>query len=164
MPLFRGCVERLSLHAPPQFAAWPAKYYSILNQTQSPAGRQQIWILLRALQFRCSSLESGALLMSACMRSAKHSRWRSTAAEPREVQATNAPSRPANGHASNAGKGTWINPQAARSIDQMDILRFGFTPLYTGFADVWHAVEQLHAVMSSGEWTQDRYQRKQAVT
>lgn len=116
MPLFRGCVERLSLHAPPQFAAWPAKYYSILNQTQSPAGRQQIWILLRALQFRCSSLESGALLMSACMRSAKHSRWRSTAAEPREVQATNAPSRPANGHASNAGKGTWINPQAARSI------------------------------------------------
>ncbi len=56
------------------------------------------------------------------------------------------------------------DPQAARSIDQMDILRFGFTPLYTGFADVWHAVEQLHAVMSSGEWTQDRYQRKQAVT
>ena len=26
-----------------------------------------------------------------------------------------------------------------------DILRFGFTPLYTRFADVWDAVDRLHA-------------------
>ncbi len=57
------------------------------------------------------------------------------------------------------------NPQApAGNVDQMDILRFGFTPLYTGFADVWHAVEHLHAVMSTGEWTQARFNQKQAVT
>ena len=57
------------------------------------------------------------------------------------------------------------DPQATGgSVDQMDILRFGFTPLYTGFADVWHAVEHLHAVVSSGEWTQARFNGKQAVT
>jgi kynureninase len=29
----------------------------------------------------------------------------------------------------------------------LDILRFGFTPLYIGFADVWHAVEHLRQVL-----------------
>ncbi|MFM8691492.1 MAG: kynureninase, partial [Limnohabitans sp.] len=33
-----------------------------------------------------------------------------------------------------------------------DILRFGLTPLYIGYADVWNAVEQLRQVMDSGEW------------
>jgi kynureninase len=33
-----------------------------------------------------------------------------------------------------------------------DILRFGFTPLYIGFEDVWNAVEHLKQVLDSGEW------------
>jgi kynureninase len=33
-----------------------------------------------------------------------------------------------------------------------DILRFGFTPLYLGFEDVWNAVEHLREVLASGEW------------
>jgi len=45
-----------------------------------------------------------------------------------------------------------------------DILRFGFTPLYTRFVDVWDAVEQLRDVMASGEWRADRFHRRQAVT
>jgi len=45
-----------------------------------------------------------------------------------------------------------------------DILRFGFTPLYTGFADVWNAVEQLSKVLESGQWQQPQFNRKQAVT
>lgn len=45
-----------------------------------------------------------------------------------------------------------------------DILRFGFTPLYLGFADVWNAVEQLHQVLASGEWQKPAFQQKQAVT
>lgn len=45
-----------------------------------------------------------------------------------------------------------------------DILRFGFTPLYIGYADVWQAVEQLHQVMQSGEWRAPEFARKQAVT
>lgn len=52
----------------------------------------------------------------------------------------------------------------AGHADRHDIMRFGFTPLYTGFTDVWHAVEHLHQVLDSGEWKQPRFQHKQAVT
>ena len=45
-----------------------------------------------------------------------------------------------------------------------DILRFGFTPLYLGFADVWNAVEQLRAVLDTGEWERPEFNQKQAVT
>jgi len=45
-----------------------------------------------------------------------------------------------------------------------DILRFGFTPLYVGFADVWDAVEHLAQVMASGQWREPRFQEKAAVT
>jgi kynureninase len=45
-----------------------------------------------------------------------------------------------------------------------DILRFGFTPLYTGFADVWHAVDQLCQVMASGQWQDSRFAQRHAVT
>ena len=45
-----------------------------------------------------------------------------------------------------------------------DILRFGFTPLYIGYADVWNAVEQLRQVMDSGEWKDARFAHKNAVT
>ena len=45
-----------------------------------------------------------------------------------------------------------------------DILRFGFTPLYVGYADVWRAADQLLQVMQSGEWQDARFSQKQAVT
>jgi kynureninase len=45
-----------------------------------------------------------------------------------------------------------------------DILRFGVTPLYTRFVDVWDAVEHLLQVMQSGEWQQDRFNQRSAVT
>ena len=45
-----------------------------------------------------------------------------------------------------------------------DILRFGFTPLYTRFADVWDAVDRLVQVLESGEWREARFQTKAAVT
>jgi kynureninase len=45
-----------------------------------------------------------------------------------------------------------------------DILRFGFTPLYTQHADVFDAVEHLHAVLSTGEWRDARYAKRNAVT
>jgi kynureninase len=45
-----------------------------------------------------------------------------------------------------------------------DILRFGFTPLYLRFVDVWDAVEQLRQLLESGEWTQEHFNRKAAVT
>jgi kynureninase len=45
-----------------------------------------------------------------------------------------------------------------------DLLRFGFTPLYTRFVDVWDAVERLHAVLTSGEWREPRFAVRAAVT
>jgi kynureninase len=45
-----------------------------------------------------------------------------------------------------------------------DVLRFGFTPLYLRFVDVWDAVEHLRQVLESGEWRDARFNRKAAVT
>ena len=45
-----------------------------------------------------------------------------------------------------------------------DILRFGFTPLYVGFEDVWHAVDHLHQVLASGEWQRPQFNQVNAVT
>ena len=45
-----------------------------------------------------------------------------------------------------------------------DLLRFGFTPLYTRFVDIWDAVEQLAAVLESGEWRRPEFNRRAAVT
>ncbi len=45
-----------------------------------------------------------------------------------------------------------------------DLLRFGFTPLYTGFVDVWNAADQLHAVLETAEWREARFSQRAAVT
>jgi kynureninase len=45
-----------------------------------------------------------------------------------------------------------------------DLLRFGFTPLYTRFVDAWDAVEQLHDVLESGVYRSERFARRAAVT
>jgi kynureninase len=45
-----------------------------------------------------------------------------------------------------------------------DILRFGFTPLYIGYADVWMAVEHLRQVLHTGEWQQPQFNQQHAVT
>ena len=45
-----------------------------------------------------------------------------------------------------------------------DILRFGFTPLYIGFEDVWHAVEHLKQVLETEEWKLPQFNQKHAVT
>ena len=45
-----------------------------------------------------------------------------------------------------------------------DILRFGFTPLYIGFEDVWNAVEHLKQVLETAEWQSPEFNQKNAVT
>jgi len=45
-----------------------------------------------------------------------------------------------------------------------DIARFGFTPMYTSFEDVWHAAAHLKEVMDAGEWRRPEFNRKNAVT
>lgn len=45
-----------------------------------------------------------------------------------------------------------------------DILRFGFTPLYIGFEDVWYAVEHLKQVLDTAAWKRPEFNQKHAVT
>jgi kynureninase len=45
-----------------------------------------------------------------------------------------------------------------------DILRFGFTPLYTGYADAWDAAEHLRQVLATEEWRRPEFNQRQAVT
>ena len=45
-----------------------------------------------------------------------------------------------------------------------DLLRFGFTPLYTRFVNVWDAVDRLRGVLESGEWRDARFSVRAAVT
>ena len=45
-----------------------------------------------------------------------------------------------------------------------DLLRMGFSPLYTSFADVFDAVETIRTVMSSREWDRAEYRVRACVT
>ena len=45
-----------------------------------------------------------------------------------------------------------------------DILRFGFSPLYTRFVDVWDAVDKLREVLESAAWRDPRFAVRAAVT
>lgn len=45
-----------------------------------------------------------------------------------------------------------------------DVMRFGFTPLYTRYADCWEAVSRLREVLESGSWQQADYRVRRAVT
>lgn len=45
-----------------------------------------------------------------------------------------------------------------------EVLRFGFTPLYIGFADVWDAVETLRRVLDEEIWRAPEFQLRGAVT
>jgi kynureninase len=45
-----------------------------------------------------------------------------------------------------------------------DLMRFGFTPLYTRFEDVWRAAESLADILATREWDQPRFRERAKVT
>ena len=47
---------------------------------------------------------------------------------------------------------------------EANLLRFGFTPLYTRFVDAWDAAAVLADVLSSGVWREPRFARRATVT
>ena len=72
---------------------------------------------------------------------------------------------------------SWAHPSGGYAIVQAliergvigdfrapDILRFGFTPLYTRHVDVHDAVETLRDVLERGTWRDPRFSRRAAVT
>jgi kynureninase len=63
-----------------------------------------------------------------------------------------------------AVKQALIHRKVIGDFREPDILRLGFAPLYLRYTDVWDAVEALRQVLASGEWKQDGYRKRQAVT
>jgi kynureninase len=45
-----------------------------------------------------------------------------------------------------------------------DILRFGLTPLYLRYVDLWDAIASLRDIMQSQRWQQARFNQRHAVT
>ena len=45
-----------------------------------------------------------------------------------------------------------------------NILRFGFTPLYVRYVDVYDTVQAIAEIMETGEWNQAKFLTKKAVT
>ncbi len=45
-----------------------------------------------------------------------------------------------------------------------DILRFGFAPIYVGFADTWNAARIVGEIMASGAWDREEFRIRNAVT
>jgi kynureninase len=45
-----------------------------------------------------------------------------------------------------------------------DVLRFGMTPLYLGFAELWDAVDLLRRVLAEGTWKQPQFNVRRSVT
>jgi kynureninase len=45
-----------------------------------------------------------------------------------------------------------------------DIMRFGFAPLYVGFADAWKAAEEMADVLASRAWDRPAFKARAAVT
>lgn len=45
-----------------------------------------------------------------------------------------------------------------------DLMRFGFTPLYLKYTDVWDAVEVLRETLADGSWQGSRYSQRALVT
>jgi kynureninase len=45
-----------------------------------------------------------------------------------------------------------------------DVIRFGLTPLYLGFEDLWHGVDRLARIMASGSWREPQFAIRGKVT
>ncbi len=45
-----------------------------------------------------------------------------------------------------------------------DLIRFGFAPLYNGFADVWRAVDVLAELVATRAYDQPRFRQRSRVT
>ena len=59
---------------------------------------------------------------------------------------------------------TLISHSVVGDFRQPNILRFGFSPLYIRFEDVWHAVICLREIMQTKEWQSEQFNKRGYVT
>jgi kynureninase len=58
----------------------------------------------------------------------------------------------------------WIEHEVTADFREPDILRVGFSPLYTSFMDIYEAIERLRRIVASGAHLDSRWQQRQKVT
>ncbi len=54
--------------------------------------------------------------------------------------------------------------RAGDGAQHADLMRFGFTPLYLGFEQVWRAVQHLREVLDQREWMRPEFTKVHVVT
>ena len=59
---------------------------------------------------------------------------------------------------------TLISHGVVGDFRQPNILRFGFSPLYMRFEDIWHAVICLRKIMQTKEWQSEKFHKRGHVT
>ena len=59
---------------------------------------------------------------------------------------------------------TLISHSVVGDFRQPNILRFGFSPLYMRFKDVWDAVICLREIMQTKEWQSEQFNKRGYVT
>ena len=59
---------------------------------------------------------------------------------------------------------TLISHSVVGDFRQPNILRFGFSPLYMRFEDVWDAVICLREIMQTKEWQSEQFNKRGYVT
>jgi len=57
-----------------------------------------------------------------------------------------------------------IEPGVIGDFRSPDVVRFGLTPLYLGYADVWMAVDHLARILDSGSWRDPKFAVRGKVT
>ncbi|SVE62337.1 uncharacterized protein METZ01_LOCUS515191, partial [marine metagenome] len=57
-----------------------------------------------------------------------------------------------------------INRKVIGDFRPPDVMRFGFTPLYTRFVDVFDAVTHLKEILETGEWRRPEFTIRRVVT
>ncbi len=45
-----------------------------------------------------------------------------------------------------------------------DVIRFGLTPLYLGYEDIWQGVERMRIILESASWRDPRFAVRGRVT
>ena len=54
--------------------------------------------------------------------------------------------------------------ESSATIGNPEVLRFGLTPLYLGFTDVWDTVEALREILDNRLWDAPAHKVRGAVT
>ncbi|MFT5897224.1 MAG: kynureninase [bacterium] len=57
-----------------------------------------------------------------------------------------------------------ITRKVSGDLRQPNVMRFGITPLFLRFVDIWDAANHMREVLETKEWMQDQFNQNNLVT